>query len=108
MYITLNIQDSLFETIIQTYSIRNTTSNGSPLEKWRELRNQIEFGIVQLNTFTIQYKVFSAKYNIIFDGTMQSKFYPASLVKNKSYFFTNQDFENLKVFLEKCQIKQMK
>ena len=42
IFITINNPDSFFETIIQTYSIKEL--------KWKQYRSQLEFGVIEFDT----------------------------------------------------------
>ena len=50
----LNIRDSFFEEIIQTYSVQDEQL----LSKWQRFRNNIDIGNIQLDTRTIYFLIF--------------------------------------------------
>ena len=96
IYITINNPDNFFETIIQTYSIKDP----SILHRWKQNRDQLEFGIIEFDTRSQKYKVLNNKYNIIYDSSKQNKWGPEDYVAYESYFFTGDEYNKLKVFLE--------
>ena len=65
IYITINNPDNFFETIIQTYSIKD----GVTQSKWKQYRDQLDFGIIEFDTRSQKYKVLNNKYNIIYDSS---------------------------------------
>ena len=46
IYITIVNPDNFFETITQTYSIKDA----SILRRWKQYRDQLDFGIIELDT----------------------------------------------------------
>ena len=54
LYITINNPDSFFETIIQTYSIKEDL-------KWKQYRSQLEFGVIEFDTRSQKYKILNQK-----------------------------------------------
>ena len=95
LYITINNSDTFFQSIIDAYALPKLN-----LEKWFEYRNQFEFGITEINTITKNFKIYNSQYNLVYDSNEQIEFDPAILVKNESYFFTGEDYNTLKQFLE--------
>ena len=69
VYITINNPDNFFETIIQTYSIKDPGF----LLRWKLFRDQLEFGFIEFDTRSQKYKVLNNKYNIIYDSSKQKK-----------------------------------
>ena len=69
IYITINNPDNFFETIIRTYSIKDA----SILHRWKQYRDQLEFGIIEFDTRSQKYKVSNNKYNIIYESSKQNK-----------------------------------
>ena len=61
LYITINNPDSFFETIIQTYSIKEL--------RWKQYRSQLEFGVIEFDTRSQKYKILNQKYQLIYDTT---------------------------------------
>ena len=57
IYITINNPDNFFETIIQTYSIKDA----SIPHRWKYFRDQLEFGIIEFDTRSQKYKVLNNK-----------------------------------------------
>ena len=92
LYITINNPDSFFETIIQTYSIKEDL-------KWKQYRSQLEFGVIEFDTRSQKYKILNHKYQLIYDTT-KHKWSPEDYVKYESYFFTGEEYNKLKIFLE--------
>ena len=92
LYITINNPDSFFETIIQTYSIKEDL-------KWKQYRSQLEFGVIEFDTRSQKFKMFNQKYQLIYNTT-QHKWSPEDYVKYESYFFTGEEYNKLKIFLE--------
>ena len=91
LYITINNPDSFFETIIQTYSIKDL--------RWKQYRSQLEFGVIEFDTRSQKYKILNQKYQLIYDTT-KHKWSPEDYVKYESYFFTGEEYNRLKIFLE--------
>ena len=91
LYITKNNPDSFFETIIQTYSIKEL--------RWKQYRSQLEFGVIEFDTRSQKYKTLNQKYQLIYDTT-KHKWSPEDYVKYENYFFTGEEYNKLKVFLE--------
>ena len=96
IYISINNPDNFFETIIQTYSIKDPGS----LLRWKFFRDQLEFGIIEFDTRSQKYKVSNNKYNIIYESSKQNEWGPEDYVAYESYFFTEEEYNNFKVFLE--------
>ena len=92
LYITINNPDSFFETIIQTYSIKEDL-------KWKLYRSQLEFCVIEFDTRSQKYKILNQKYQLIYDTT-KHKWSPEDYVKYESYFFTGEEYNKLEIFLE--------
>ena len=99
IYITINNPDNYFETIIQTYSIKDPG-----LLRWKYFRDRLEFGIIEFDTRSQKYKVLNNEYNIFYDSSKQNKWGPEDYVAYESYFFTGEEYNKLKVFLEELFI----
>ena len=91
LYITINNPDSFFETIIQTYSIKEL--------RWKQYRSQLEFDVIEFDTRSQKYKILNQKYQVVYDTT-KHKWSPEDYVKYESYFFTGEEYNKLKIFLE--------
>ena len=91
IFITINNPDSFFETIIQTYSIKEL--------RWKQHRSQLEFGVIEFDTRSQKYKILNHNYQVVYDTT-KHKWSPEDHVKYESYFFTGEEYNKLKVFLE--------
>ena len=63
--LTINNPDNFFELIVQTYSIKEL--------RWRQYRDQLEYGIIEFDTRSQKYKVLNHKYNIIYDSGKPNK-----------------------------------
>ena len=96
IFITINNPDNFFETIKQTYSIKDA----SILHMWKSFRDQLEFGIIEFDTRSQKYKGLNNKYKIIYDSSKQNKWGPEDYVAYESYFFTGDEYKKLKVFSE--------
>ena len=105
IYLTINNfninQDNFFETLIQTYSIKD---HGFLL-RWKYFRDQLEFGIIEFDTRSQKYKVLNNKYNLIHDSSIQNKWLPEEYVAYESFFFTGEEDNKLKVSLEEMSDK---
>ena len=95
-FITIDNPDNFFETIIQTFSIKD----GVTQSKWKQYRDQLEFGIIEFDTRSQKYKILNNKYEIIYDPRKQNKWSPEDYVAYESYFFSGEEHNKLKVFLE--------
>ena len=93
IFLTINNPDNFFESIVQAYSIKN----GLNLEYYRD---QLDYGIIEFDTRSQKYKVFNHGYNLIYDSSKRSKWGPEQLVAYESYFFTGDEYNRLKIFLE--------
>ena len=96
IFLTINYPDTFFESIVQTYAIKDAV-NGL---NWKYYRDQLEYGIIELDTRSQKYKVLNNKYIIIYDSSKRSKWGPEQLVAYESYFFTGDEYNRLKIFLE--------
>ena len=96
VYVTINNPDSFFETIVSTYSIPKELCLK---EHWKQYRSQLEFGVIEFDTRSQKYKILNHNYQVVYDATKHKRG-PADYVKYESYFFTGEDYNKLKVFLE--------
>ena len=96
IYLTINNPDNFFESIAQTYAIASTIKELN----WKYYRDQLELGIIEFDTRSQKYKVLNNRYNIIYDSSKQNKWGPEQLVAYESYFFTGDEYNKLKIFLE--------
>ena len=90
IFITIKNPDNFFETIIQKYSIKEL--------KWKQYRDQLEFGIIEFDTRSQKYKILNNKYNIIYDSSKRNKWSPEDYIAYGSSFFTCEEYNKLKVF----------
>ena len=97
IFLTINNPDNFFESIVQTYAIAPAIREGL---NWKYYRDQLEYGIFELDTRSQKYKVLNNKYKIIYDSSKRSKWGPEQLVAYESYFFTGDEYNRLKIFLE--------
>ena len=89
--ITLNNPDSFFETMVNTYSIKELD--------WKQYRSQLDFGIIEFDTGPQKYKILNEKYQVVYDTT-EHKWSPENYVKYESYIFTGEEYIRLKIILE--------
>ena len=92
IFLTVNNPDNFFESIVQTYSIKELN--------WNYYRDKLEYGIIEFDTRSQKYKVLNHEYNFIYDSSKRSKWGPEDYVGYESYFFTGDEYNRLKVFLE--------
>ena len=92
IFLTINNPDNFFESIVQTYSIKELV--------WKYYRDLLEYGIIEFDTRSQKYKVLNNKYKLIYDSSKLSKWGPEQLVAYESYFFTGDEYNRLKIFLE--------
>ena len=97
IYLTINNPDNFFESIVQTYGLASAIKDGF---NWKYYRDQLEYGIIEFNTRSQKYKVLNHRYNLIYDSSKRSKWGPEQLVAYESYFFTGDEYNRLKIFLE--------
>ena len=96
IYLTINNPDNFFESIGQTYAIASTIKELN----WKYYRDQLEYGIIELDTRSQKYKVLNNKYKLIYDSSKRSKWGPEQLVAYENYFFTGDEYNRLKIFIE--------
>ena len=96
IFLTIKNPDIFFESIVQISSIKDPGF----LLRWKYFRDQLEFGIIEFDTKSQKYKVLNNKYNIIYDSSKQNTWAPEDYVAYESYFFTGDEYNKLKVFLE--------
>ena len=96
IYLTINNPDNFFESIVQTYAIKDAVNGPN----WKYYRDQLEYGIIEFDTRSQKYKVLNNKYNLIYDSSKRNKWGPEQLVAYESYFFTVDEYNRLKIFLE--------
>ena len=91
LYITINNPDSFFETIANTYLIKDL--------KWKQYRDQLELGVIEYDTRSQKYKILNHNYQVVYDTT-KHKWSSEDYKKYKSYIFTGEEYNKLKVLLE--------
>ena len=96
LYPTINNPDNFFEPIVQTYSIKDPGF----LLRWKYFRDQLEIGIIEFDTRRQKYKVLNHKNILIYDSSKQNKCGPEDYVAYESYFFSDEEYNKLKVSLE--------
>ena len=96
-FLTINNPDNFFESIVQTYAIAPAVKDGL---NWKYYRDQLEYGIIEFDTRSQKYKVLNHRYNLIYDSSKRSKWGPEQLVAYENYFFTGDEYNRLKIFLE--------
>ena len=97
IYLTINNPDNFFESIVQTYGLASAIKDGF---NWKYYRDQLEYGIIEFDTRSQKYKILNDKYKLIYDSSKRSKWGPEQLVAYESYFFTGDEYNRLKIFLE--------
>ena len=100
IYLTINNPDNFLESIIQTYALASTIKDAVNGLNWKDYRDLLEYGIIELDTRSQKYKVLNNKYNLIYDSSKRSKWGPEQLVAYESYFFTGDEYNRLKIFSE--------
>ena len=94
IFITFNNPDNFFETTKQTYS----TKDGVTQSKWKQYRDQLEFGSIEFDTRSQKYKILNNKYNIIYDSSKRNKWSPEDYVAYESYFLVVRNTTNSRYF----------
>ena len=97
IFLTINNPDNSFESIVQTYALASAIKDGF---NWKYYRDLLEYGIFEFDTRSQKYKVLNNKYKLIYDSSKRSKWGPEQLVAYESYFFTGDEYNRLKIFLE--------
>ena len=100
IYLTINNPDNFFESIAQTYAIASAKANAINGLNWKYYRDQLEYGRIELDTRSQKFKILNDKYNLIYDSSKRSKWGLEQLVAYESYFFTGDEYNKLKIFLE--------
>ena len=108
IYLTINNPDNFFESIVQTYGLASAKADAVNVLNWKYYRDQLEYGIIEFDTRSQKYKILNDKYKLIYDSSKRSKWGPEQLVAYESYFFTGDEYNRLKIFLEKCPTRQLK
>ena len=83
IFITFKNPDTFFETIIQTYSIKEL--------RWKQYRDRLEFGITEFDTRSQKYKILNHKYNLVYDSSKRNKWSPEDYVAYEGYFFSRTE-----------------
>ena len=100
IYLTINKPDNFFESIVQTYGLASAKADAVNGLNWKYYRDQLEYGIIEFDTRSQKYKILNDKYKLIYDSSKRSKWGPEQLVAYESYFFTGDEYNRLKIFLE--------
>ena len=98
LYITINNPDNFFKTLTETYSI--SASQQDFFNKIQQYRNQLEYGIIEFDTRSQKYKILNDKYKKVYDSCSVNKWKPEDYVAYESYFFTGDEYNKMKIFLE--------
>ena len=77
IFLTINNPDNFFESIVQTYLIED---GGTLQLKWKQYRDQLEFGIIEFDTSSQKYKILNHKYKLIYDSSKRNKWSPEDYV----------------------------
>ena len=91
LYIAIDNPDTFFETMMSCFSIKQLN--------WKQYRDQLEFGVIEFDTRSQKYKTLNHKYQLV-NNTTKHKWSPEDYVKYESYFFTGEEYNKLKIFLE--------
>ena len=100
IFSTINNPDNFFESIVQTNAIAPAKADAVNGLNWKYYRDQLEYGIIEFDTRSQKYKVLNHRYNLIYDSSKRGKWGPEQLVAYESYFFTGDEYNRLKIFLE--------
>ena len=100
IYLTINNPDNFFESIVQTYGLASAKADAVNGLNWKNYRDQLEYGIIEFDTRSQKYKILNDKYKLIYDSSKRSKWGPEQLVAYESFFFTGDEYNRLKIFLE--------
>ena len=73
IYLTINNPDNFFESIAQTYAIASSKANAINGLNWKYYRDQLEYGINELDTRSQKFKILNDKYNLFYDSSKRSK-----------------------------------
>ena len=66
---------------------------------WKQYRDQLEFGVFEFDSRSQKYKILNQKYQVVYDTT-KHKWSPEDYVKYGSYFFTGEEYNRWKIYLE--------
>ena len=91
MYLTFNNPDNFFESIVQTFSIKDAYKEGGILHKWKQNRDQLEFGIIEFDTRSQKYKIKNHRYKLFYDSSKHNKWNPEDYVAYESCFFSGEE-----------------
>ena len=91
LFITINNPDTFFETMMSCHSIKQLD--------WKQYRDQLEFGVIEFDTRSQKYKILNQKCQVVYDTT-KHEWSPEDYVKSESYFFTGEEYNKFKIFLE--------
>ena len=86
IYITKNNPDNFFETLIKTYSNKNSQDRSSFLNKLQNYRIQMDYGILDFDTRSQKYKILNHKSKVLYDSSKRNKWSPEDYVASTSYF----------------------
>ena len=79
IYITKNNLDNLFDSIVNTCSKKDIT-------RWKQNRDQMDFGIINYDTRTQKLLILNHKYQIVYDSKNKNKQSPEEYVRCKLLF----------------------
>ena len=82
-------------------------SQSIQLKNYGGNRDQLEFGIIEIDTCSQKYKILNHKYNLIYDSSKRNKWSQKDYVAYGSYFLNGEEYNKLNVFLEKMSDQTM-
>ena len=74
--ITINNPDNFFETLIKTCSIIDKQNESGKLHKLQQNCDQMDIGIIEVETRSEKYKILSLKYRLLYDSSRRIKWSP--------------------------------
>ena len=86
LFITIKNPDNVFETITNTKSIKEI--------KWKQYRDQLEFGKIEFVSRPQKYKILNHKYKVIYDSSKRNKWSPEDYVAYENYFLQVRNILN--------------
>ena len=105
IFITIIIPDNFFESIVQTYSIKD---GGALQLKGRQYCDQLEFGIIEFDTRSQKYKILTTitKYfMILVSATSRVR---RIMLLTKIIFSVVRNTTNSRHFWRRCLTRQLK
>ena len=98
IFLTLSNTNKFFENIRETYHIDKEI-----IKKWQSFAKQYMYGLINYSTITNEYKIYNSDFKLVFDSqtkTISTYLDPADYVSLPSYFFIEEDYTKMRLFLE--------